>query len=123
MRYMLLIYNDAPAWDAMSPEERQKAFTDYGTFTQRIVDSGEFVAGEPLQGVETATTVRVRNGKAATTDGPFAETKEVLGGYYVVDCKDLDRATEIAAGIPDAAIGSGSVEVRPVMELPGAPQS
>jgi hypothetical protein len=119
MRYMLLIYNDAAAWEAMSPEESQKAFADYGTFTQRIVDSGEFLAGDPLQGVETATTVRVRNGKAATTDGPFAETKEVLGGYYLVDCKDLDRATEIAAEIPDAALGSGSVEVRPVMELGG----
>jgi hypothetical protein len=118
MRYMLLIYTDAAAWSAMSPEENHKAFNDYGTFTQRIIDSGEFVAGDPLQGVDTATTVRVRNGKAASTDGPFAETKEVLGGYYHVSCKDLDRAIELAAAVPDAAIGNGSVEVRPVLELP-----
>jgi hypothetical protein len=122
MRYMLLIYNDPAAWAAMSPEESQKAFNDYGTFTQRIIDSGELISGDPLQGVDTATTVRVRNGKATSTDGPFAETKEVLGGYYHVNCKDLDRATELAGQIPDAAIGSGSVEVRPVMELPGSPE-
>jgi hypothetical protein len=115
---MLLIYTDAAAWAAMAPEENQKAFNDYGTFTQRIIDSGEFVGGDPLQGVDTATTVRVRNGKAASTDGPFAETKEVLGGYYHVNCKDLDRAIELAAAVPDSAIGNGSVEVRPVLELP-----
>src|SRR5262249_36560875 len=117
MRYMLLIYTDAAAWAAMSPEENQKAFTEYGTFTQRIVHSGEFLAGDALQSVDTATTVRVRGGKAATTDGPFAETKEVLGGFYLVNCDNLDRATEIAAGIPDASIGTGSVEVRPIMEF------
>jgi hypothetical protein len=118
MRYMLLIYTDPAAWAALSPEDTQKVFNDYGTFTQRIVDSGELISGDPLQGAETATTVRVRNGKATSTDGPFAETKEVLGGYYHVNCKDLDRATELAGQIPDASIGAGSVEVRPVMELP-----
>jgi len=117
MRYMLLIYTDAEAWAKMSPEENQKAFTEYGTFTQRIVDSGEFLAGDALQSVDTATTVRVRSGKAATTDGPFAETKEVLGGYYILDCENLDQALEYAAKIPSAEFGS--IEVRPLMSIPG----
>ncbi len=111
MRYMLLIYGDPTA-----PVE-EGVFEEYGAFTQSIVDSKEFVAGDPLQGADTATTVRVRAGDTKTTDGPFAETKEVLGGYYIVDCKDLDRAIELAAQIPDSR--TGSVEVRPVMELPG----
>jgi hypothetical protein len=116
MRYMLLIYGDPTTWEAMSPEEGEKVNGEYFTFTQRIVESGEFVSGDPLQGLDTATTVRVRSGKTATTDGPFAETKEVLGGYYLVDCKDLDRAIELAAQIPGAR--TGSIEVRPIMEVP-----
>ncbi len=123
MRYMLLIYTDHSAWASMTPEENQKVFNDYLSFTQRIIDSGEFVAGDPLQGIDTATTVRVRNGKAACTDGPFAETKEVLGGYYVVSCDDLDRATALAAEVPGAAIGSGSVEVRPITDIGGPSES
>ena len=115
MRYMLLIYGDPSLAASMTPEEGEKMMTDYYTFTQSIVESGELLSGEPLQGVETATTVRVRAGRTASTDGPFAETKEVLGGYYLVDCKDLDRAIELAARIPGAH--GGSVEVRPVMEL------
>ena len=115
MRYMLLIYGDPSLAASMTPEEGEKMMTDYYTFTQSIVESGELLSGEPLQGVETATTVRVRGGRTASTDGPFAETKEVLGGYYLVDCKDLDRAIELAARIPGAH--GGSVEVRPVMEL------
>ena len=116
MRYMLLIYGDPSLAASMTPEEGEKMMADYYTFTQSIVESGEMLSGEPLQGVETATTVRVRGGRTASTDGPFAETKEVLGGYYLVDCKDLDRAIEVAARIP--AAHGGSVEVRPVMELP-----
>ena len=116
MRYMLLIYGDPSLAASMTPEEGEKMMADYYTFTQSIVESGEMLSGEPLQGVETATTVRVRGGRTASTDGPFAETKEVLGGYYLVDCKDLDRAIELAARIPGAH--GGSVEVRPVMELP-----
>lgn len=116
MRYMLLIYGDPTLAESMTPEEGQKVMADYFAFTQSIVESGEMVSGEPLQGVETATTVRVRGGRAASTDGPFAETKEVLGGFYVVDCKDLDRALELAARIPGAQ--AGSIEVRPIMELP-----
>ena len=115
MRYMLLIYGDPSLAASMTPEEGEKMMADYYTFTQSIVESGEMLSGEPLQGVETATTVRVRGGRTASTDGPFAETKEVLGGYYLVDCKDLDRAIELAARIPGAH--GGSVEVRPVMEL------
>jgi hypothetical protein len=111
MRYMLLI-----AGDPSVAETGEDMFPEYMQFTQSIVDSKEFVSGDPLQGPETATTVRVRGGETATTDGPFAETKEVLGGYYVVDCADLDRAIEIAALIPGAR--TGSIEVRPIMEMP-----
>ena len=112
MKYMLLIYTD-PA--AFNPAEGEKTMAEYMAFTQEIQDSGEMVAGDPVQGAETATTVRVRDGKRTTTDGPFAETKEVLGGYYIVDVKDLDRAVELAAKIPDAR--TGSVEVRPVLDM------
>ena len=114
MKYMLLIYNDPTAWN---PADGDKIMGEYMAFTQEILDSGEMVSGDPLQGVETATSVRVRDGKRTTTDGPFAETKEVLGGYYLVDVKDLDRAIELAAKIPDAR--TATVEVRPVMDIPG----
>lgn len=115
MRYMLLIYSNPTAWTSLSPEESERLFGEYVAFTDRIRESGEHVAGDPLQGLETATTVRVRDGKSATTDGPFAETKEVLGGYYIVDVPDLDRALELAAQIPDAR--TGSIEVRPIQEM------
>ena len=112
MKYMLLIYTDPTAYN---PADGEKIMGEYMTFTQQILDSGEMVAGDPLQGVETATSVRVRDGKRSTTDGPFAETKEVLGGYYIVDVKDLDRAIELAAKIPDAK--TATIEVRPVRDL------
>jgi hypothetical protein len=112
MKYMLLIYNDPATWN---PADGDKIMAEYMAFTQEILDSGEMVAGDPLQGTETATSVRVRNGKRTTTDGPFAETKEVLGGYYIVDVKDLDRAVELAGKIPDSR--TGSVEVRPVVDM------
>jgi hypothetical protein len=114
MKYMLLIYTDPAAFD---PTQGEKIMGEYMAFTQEILDSGEMVSGDPLQGSETATSVRVRNGKRSTTDGPFAETKEVLGGYYIVDVKDLDRAIELAAKIPD--VRTATVEVRPVMDIPG----
>ncbi|SHG84229.1 Uncharacterized conserved protein [Cognatiyoonia sediminum] len=85
----------------------------YGDFTQKVRDEGKLVAGDALQGVETATTVSVRNGKTETIDGPFAETKEQLGGYYLLDCKDLDEAIEYAAMIPTADYGR--IEVRPIV--------
>jgi hypothetical protein len=119
MRYLLLIYTDQESPDTRSADERRTMHEAYSAFTQEIADSGELLGGEALQGLETATTVRVRGGKTAATDGPFAETKEVLGGYYLVDCKDLDRAIEVAARIPGAALGS--IEVRPIAELADMP--
>ena len=116
MKYMLLIHTDPSAFD---PANAENVHGEYFAFTQAILSSGELVAGDALQGSDTATTVRVRDGKASSTDGPFAETKEVLGGYYIVDVKDLDRALELAAKIPDAR--TGSVEVRPVLEMPDMP--
>ncbi len=115
MQYMLLIYQNEKAWAAMPEDERGKQFAAYMKFTDDIKKSGHFKAGDALQGTQTATTVRVRNQKTQTTDGPFAETREHLGGYYLIDAKDLDEATKIAARIPDASIGDGSIEIRPVM--------
>ena len=114
MKYMLLIASDPTTWTD-DPAENAKTHAEYGAFTQSIIESGEFLSGDALQGTDTATTVRVRNGKASTFDGPFAETKEHLGGYYLVDVKDLDRALELAAQIPHARIGG--VEVRPVADM------
>ncbi len=115
MKYMLLIYTDPAAYS--DPSAAQKMLDEYLVFTNAIVESGEFVSGDPLQGPETATMVRTRNGQVTSTDGPFVETKEHLGGYYVVDVKDLDRAIEVAAQIPDSR--TGGVEVRPVMDFSG----
>ena len=115
MQYMLLIYDREADKNAMSADERGAFFGAYGTFTKEIVASGHFKAGDPLESVESATTVRVRDGKALTTDGPFAETREQLGGYYLIEAKDLDEACAIAARIPSATIGS--IEVRPVRKM------
>ncbi|HVT58526.1 MAG TPA: YciI family protein [Thermoanaerobaculia bacterium] len=115
MQYLLLIYDRESDWAALSEAEKGRLMKDYGSFTKEIRESGHYVGGNPLQPVATATTVRVRNGKAATTDGPFAETREQLGGYYLVEAKDLDDAIGIAARIPSARLGS--IEVRPIMSL------
>ena len=115
MQYMLLIYNSEKAWGTMSEADRNAAFGEYMKFTQDIKASGHWKGGDALQPIHTATTVRVRGGKTQTTDGPFAETRETLGGFYLIEAKDLDEATKIAARIPDARIGDGSVEIRPVM--------
>ncbi len=112
MQYLLLIYSNEAAYDARPQAEVAAMMADYGTFTQGIVQSGNFKGGERLRPVSTATTVRVRDGKTLTTDGPFAETREQLGGFYVIDAKNLDEATAIAARIPGARLGS--VEVRPI---------
>ena len=112
MQYLLLIYQNE-AHRPTTAEGNHKLFTEYGEFTQSIIKSGNFKAGDGLQPVSTATTVRVRDGKAATTHGPFAETREVLIGYYLVEAKDLDEATSMAARIPSAK--TGSIEVRPIM--------
>jgi len=112
MQYLLLIYRNEAELGRMDPAARQKMTAEYGTFTQSIIQSGHFKAGDGLQPTSTATTVRVRDGKILTTDGPFAETREQLGGYYLVEAKDLDGAIAIAARIPGARIGS--IEVRPI---------
>jgi hypothetical protein len=116
MRYLCLIYDDEKKVATM-PENESNAFMgEYFAFTDGIKASGHYLAGEALQPVETATTVRVRNGKVGTTDGPFAETKEQLGGFYMIEARDLNDAIKVAAKIPSARIGS--VEVRPIVEFP-----
>jgi hypothetical protein len=117
VQYMLLIYGDQSQRGSMSEEEMGQIMQAYGTFTQELQDSGAMVAGDGLQPVDTATTVRVRNDETLTTDGPFAETKEVLGGYYKIDVESLDEAIEWASQIPSLARGD-AVEVRPVMPVP-----
>jgi hypothetical protein len=114
MQYALLIYASEQDWASQTEEESQAQFQEYMSFTKDIVDRGIYKGGEALQPIATATTVRVRDGETLTTDGPFAETKEQLGGFYVVEAKDLDEAIEIAARIPD--VRRGSIEVRPIME-------
>jgi hypothetical protein len=115
MRYALLIYDNEQGWASQTEEESQAQFQEYMAFTKDIVDRGLYKGGEALQPTATATTVRVRDGETLTTDGPFAETKDQLGGFYLVEAKDLDEAIEIATGIPD--VRRGSIEVRPVMEM------
>ena len=110
MQYLLLIYENEAQADARGPGSMMD---EYRTFTQSIIQNGNFKAGDALQRTSNATTVRVREGKMLTTDGPFAETRESLGGYYLVEAKDLDAALGIAARIPGAK--TGSIEVRPVM--------
>ena len=113
MRYALLIYADEAQASQMSKAEMDGVMAAYGAFGERYRD--KIVGGEPLLGVATATTVRARDGKTLTTDGPFAETKEQLGGFYLIKVDNLDEAVEIASHIPDAA--RGSIEVRPIMEF------
>ena len=115
MRYALLIYASEQDWASQTEEESQAVNQEYMAFTKDIIDRGLMKGGEALQSTATATTVRVRDGETLTTDGPFAETKEQLGGFYVVEAKDLDEAIEIATRIPD--VRGGSIEVRPVMEM------
>src|SRR3954470_2152768 len=113
MQYLLMIYRNEADLVKMDAAARQEMTAEYGTFTQSIIQSGHFKAGDGLQPTTTATTVRVRDGKTLTTDGPFAETREQLAGYYLIEAKDLDDALAIAARIPEAV--RGCIEVRPVM--------
>lgn len=113
MQYMLLIYAAENAGPEYGTPEFDAYMKAYITFTEETKTNGVFVAGDALQAIDTATTLTVRDNKTSTTDGPFAETREVLGGYYILDCKDLDEALSYAAEIPSAA--HGSIEVRPVM--------
>ncbi|GAC1372782.1 MAG: YciI family protein [Ktedonobacteraceae bacterium] len=114
MRYILLIYGNDQDSAAMSNAEREAELAAYGAFSEEASKRGAMLGGEALLPASTATTVRVRAGKVLTTDGPFAETKEQLGGYYVLQCKDLDEAIELAAKIPGAP--KGSIEIRPLVE-------
>ena len=118
MQYILLIYGQEKDWATMPEAEMKKMYAAYGTFTQELISSGAMRGGSELAPIANATTVRLRNGKVATTDGPFAETKEQLGGYYVIDVPDIDEAIRLAARIPSAA--HGSIEVRPLVLGPGA---
>jgi hypothetical protein len=115
MRYMMLIYGNEAADANMSEQEQAAEYQEYAGLGERFAARGLAPEGEALQPVATATTVRVRDGKTLTTDGPFAETKEQLGGFYILNCKDLDEAIEMAAYIP--GVRHGSVEIRPIMEF------
>jgi hypothetical protein len=124
MRYMMLIYTKETDRDAMSPEEAQRIMQGHSSVIDDSRKRGMLVATNPLARTTAATTVRVENGNVLTTDGPFAETKEQLAGFYILDCKDLDEAIAWAAKIPTACGGSrGCIEVRTVQEIPGVPES
>jgi len=116
MKYMLLIYYDE---QSLGETERQDCFVESAQLAQELNSSGQYLSANPLQPTATATSVRVRNGKRLVTDGPFAETREQLGGYFLIDAKDLDEAIGIAARIPVALLGT--VEIRPLVEIPGLP--
>jgi len=117
MKYMLLVYSDEEAW---SEAELEKCYRESAQLAQQLNVSGHYLAASPLRPTSTSTCVRVRDGKRAVTDGPFAETREQLGGYYLIDAKDLDEAIGIAARIPPARLGT--IEIRPVMEIAGLPR-
>lgn len=116
MKYMLLIYADENAW---TETERAACYAESAQLAQRLHESGQYVSANPLHSVSTATSVRVREGKRVVTDGPFAETREQLGGYFLIEATDLDEAITVASRIPGAR--KGSVEIRPVMEIAGLP--
>jgi hypothetical protein len=116
MKYMLLIYSDEQAW---TEAEREHCYGESTQLAHQLKASGQYLAAAPLQPIATATSVRVRDAKRLVTDGPFAETREQLGGYFLIDAKNLDEAIGIAAQIPGARLGT--VEIRPVMEIAGLP--
>jgi len=118
MKYMLLIYM---AEDAMNATEREQCYLDSTHLCRDLSATGQFISANPLQPVATATSLRIREGKRLITDGPFAETREQLGGFYMIDAKDLDEAMAIAARVPPAK--KGTVEIRPIIEMQGLPQA
>ncbi len=120
MKYMLLTYLDEQAWAALGEAEQQRMMAECGPHVQALLNSGKFLAGAPLHPTSTATTVRARGGKRLVTDGPFAETREQLGGYTIIDAKDLDEAIGIAAGFLGADSIS-TIEIRPIVDLKGLP--
>lgn len=118
MKYMLLVYL---AEDALSDSERQHCYLESAQLTQDLNASGQYLSASPLHPVSTATSVRIRDGRRVVTDGPFAETREQLGGYYLVEARDLDEALSIAERIPPARFGT--IEIRPVLEIEGLPEN
>ena len=118
MKYMLLVYLDE---NAMTDQEREHCYVESAQLAQELSTTGKYLDASPLHSVATATSLRVREGKRLITDGPFAETREQLGGYYLIDAKDLDEAIAVAERIPPARVGT--IEIRPVMEIGGLPDS
>ncbi len=116
MKYMLLVYLEE---QALSEAEREHCYVESAQLTQELNSTGQYLGASPLHPISTATSVRVRDGKRFVTDGPFAETREQLGGYYLIDASDLDEAIRIAERIPPARFGT--IEIRPVMEIEGLP--
>ncbi len=119
MKYVLLLYGDESRWENMTPEESAEDMKSWEAFYEELHGGGAFLAGEGLQPTAAATTVRIANGEVVHTDGPFAETREQLGGFYLLECPDLDAALAWAAKVPDLGV-NGSVEVRPVMDYEAA---
>jgi hypothetical protein len=115
MRYACLIYDDEKKLGGMSKSDADTFMSEYFQFTEDIKQSGQYVAGEALHPINSATSLRIRSGKLSTTDGPFAETREQLGGFYLIDARDLNEAIQIASRIPSAK--TGTVEVRPVVDF------
>src|SRR5262245_15941087 len=118
MKYMLLVYTDENSW---TDSERQSCFEESTRLTHQLNAEGKYLGASPLHPVATATSVRIRNGKRLVTDGPFAETREQLGGFFLIEARDLDEAIEIASRIPGAK--KGTIEVRPVLDLAGLPET
>jgi hypothetical protein len=114
MKYLLLLYGDESQWANATPDELQRSMGEYAKLGQELTDAGAFLSGEGLETTNAATTVRVRDGETIVSDGPFAETREQLGGYYLLECRDLDEAVRWASKVPDAF--TGSVEIRPIMD-------
>ena len=118
MKYLLLIYHDEQVWKGYTEAEHQEIYREYRQLIQELQSSGKYLAGDQLQPTTTASSVRVRDGKQMVTDGPFAETREQVGGFFMIEANDLDEATTIAARIPSAR--TGAIEIRPVMESAAA---
>ena len=114
MRYMMLIHHDEQLWNAHTEAEHKEIYREYRELIQKLEDRGQYLEGDQLQAADTATIVRVRDGQQLLTDGPFAETREQVGGFFLIEAKDLDEAKSIAAQIPSAR--TGSIEIRPVVE-------
>lgn len=114
MKYMLLIYHEEQAWNRLTEVEVQQIYGEYRALIQELQSSGRYLVGDQLQPTTTASTIRVLDGKRMVTDGPFAETREQMGGFFMIEAKDIDEATSIAGRIPSARMGS--VEIRPVAE-------